>query len=210
MPRNQTSYWAGKPAYLFSCWTWIFGDIDWLAHSIIHGLLEWYWPSAHKLGCHSQCAFSDWRLKFTNFMPTPIMRITRIFSKKHIKCCFLIFSVCCPLLCAAYTLSSVTSYFGNRNNLWSAEYFAFKWKIFWPAIGKWTCLYPLGYQLRINPILLLVPSTHWSSPYTGILEWRIVCTQICPKTQGGWSEFCETFDCTILHLVSTSDIYLSG
>jgi hypothetical protein len=104
MPRNQTSYWASKPAYLFSCWTWIFGDRDWLAHNIIHGLLEWYWPSAHKLGCHSQCAYSDWRLKFTNLMPAPIMRITRIFSKKISKCCFLIFSVCCPLLCAAYTL----------------------------------------------------------------------------------------------------------
>jgi hypothetical protein len=85
MPRNQTSYWASKPAYLFSCWTWIFGDMDWLAHNIIHGLLEWYRPSAHKLGCHSQCAYSDWRLKFTNLMPAPIMRITRIFSKKHIK-----------------------------------------------------------------------------------------------------------------------------
>jgi hypothetical protein len=132
-------------------------------------------------------------------------------SQKNIsKCCFLILSVLCPLLCAAYTLSSVTSYFGNRKNLWSAEYFAFKWKNFWPAIGKWTCLYPLGYQSRINPILLLVPSTHWSSPYTWILRWRTVCTQICPKTQGGWSEFCETFDCTILHLVSTSDIYSSG
>ncbi len=210
MPRNQTSYWASKPAYLFSCWTWIFGDMDWLAHNIIHGLLEWYRPSAHKLGCHSQCAYSDWRLKFTNLMPAPIMRITRIFSKKNQNVAFL-YSLYAAHSCVQHTLlRSVTSYFRNRKNLWSAEYFEFKWKIFWPAIGKWTCLYPLGYQSRINPILLLVPSRHWSSPYTWILEWRTVCTRICPKTQGGWSEFCETFDCTILHLVSTSDIYSSG
>jgi hypothetical protein len=38
-----------------------------------------------------------------------------------------------------------------------------------------------------------------------------VCyTQICPKTQGGWSQVYETFDCTTFHLASTSGMYLSG
>jgi hypothetical protein len=47
--RQTNLNWASKVSYLFICWTWVFGNIDWLANYEIQGLLEWYWPSANNI-----------------------------------------------------------------------------------------------------------------------------------------------------------------